>query len=357
MTAEVVVVGYGPAGAAAAIAAHDAGAHVTVLESAPRGGGNAVYSGGFLFDVPGGAAVDHIDALSFGRTPREVLASYAGGLADLPEWLASLGATLETFDPPAGRLPASFPSWPHLPAGTDIRYRVVAGGDGRRGEALWEALDTAVRRRDVDVRTDTAVRRLALDDDGVVGVVLPDGDALPAAAVVLACGGFEGDRELADSYLPLGPTWPVGTPHNDGAGLRMAQQVGAALWHMYGCFGWFALRVPEYTAPFAVDFFAPTFVMLDADGERFADETGYEVHDRLRALLTYLPRNRNKPALPTWAVFDEATRTAGPLNGLLGSPNDYTWSQDNSVEVERGGSPPAQAPPRWPRRPASTSAG
>ncbi len=115
---------------------------------------------------------------------------------------------------------------------------------------------------------------------------------------------------------------------------------------MYGFFGWFALRVPEYAAPFAIDFFAPTFVLLDGDGERFADETGYEVHDRLRALLSYLPRNRNKPALPTWAVFDEATRKAGPLNGLLGTPNDYVWSQDNSAEVDRGwiasGSSPAE---------------
>jgi succinate dehydrogenase/fumarate reductase flavoprotein subunit len=35
-------------------------------------------------------------------------------------------------------------------------------------------------------------------------------------------------------------------------------------------------------------------------------------------------------------VFDEATRQAGPLNGLLGTPNDYTWSADNAVEIGRG---------------------
>ena len=48
--ADVVIAGYGPAGAAAAIAAHDAGRSVLILESAERGGGNARYSGGFLFD-------------------------------------------------------------------------------------------------------------------------------------------------------------------------------------------------------------------------------------------------------------------------------------------------------------------
>ncbi len=153
---------------------------------------------------------------------------------------------------------------------------------------------------------------------------------------MLACGGFEADPSLAAAYLPLGPSWPVGHPGNDGTGLRLAQQAGAALWHMYGCFGWFAFRTPEFPAPFAVDFFAASHLFVDADGRRFGDETGYEVHDRLRALLSYLPRNPNRPRLPSWAVFDEAARLAGPLNGLLGTPNDYTWSADNAAEVARG---------------------
>ena len=126
--------------------------------------------------------------------------------------------------------------------------------------------------------------------------------------MILACGGFEAEPALADAYLPYGPSWPVGHPGNTGAGLVMAQQAGAALWHMYGCFGWFAFRTPDFPAPFAVDFFGASHVFTDADGRRFADETGYEVHDRLRALLTYLPRNPNRPRLPSWAVFDEAAR-------------------------------------------------
>ena len=55
---DVVIAGYGPAGAAAAIAAHDTGRSVLVVEAAARGGGNARYSGGFLFDVPDDAATD-----------------------------------------------------------------------------------------------------------------------------------------------------------------------------------------------------------------------------------------------------------------------------------------------------------
>jgi succinate dehydrogenase/fumarate reductase flavoprotein subunit len=332
----VVIVGFGPAGAAAAVAAHDAGAEVVVLEASTAGGGNAMHSGGFLLDLPPDRVVGHLDALCFGRTPREVLEAYGEGLRGLSEWLESIGATMTAFEPPPMRFPASFPAWPSFPGGDSIRYSVVAGGEGPRGEALWRVLESAVRARPVQVRFDVRVDRLLLDGARVTGVALPDGMSERADAVVLACGGFEADPELADSFLPLGPTYPVGHPYNDGAGLRMAQQAGASLWHMYGFFGWFATRVTGFEAPFAIDFFGPGHVLLDAEGRRFADETGFEVHDRLRSLLTYLPRNANRPGLPTWAVFDEATRLAGPLNGLLGTPNDYVWSHDNGAEVERG---------------------
>src|ERR1700712_4375834 len=92
---DVVVVGYGPAGAAAAIAAHDAGRSVLVLERTPEGGGNAVHSGGFLFDVPDPQAAEHVDALAFGRTGRPVIDAYVNGLHGLDGWLRSLGAETE----------------------------------------------------------------------------------------------------------------------------------------------------------------------------------------------------------------------------------------------------------------------
>ena len=155
---------------------------------------------------------------------------------------------------------------------------------------------------------------------------------------------------LADAYLPFGPSWPVGHPGNTGAGLVMAQQAGAALWHMYGCFGWFAFRAPDFPAPFAVDFSGASHVFTDADGRRFADETGYEVHDRLRALLTYLPRNANRPRLPSWAVFDEAARRAGPLNGLLGTRTITPGARTTPPRSAAAGFSPRMVPRTWPGR-------
>jgi hypothetical protein len=203
---DVVIAGYGPAGAAAAIAAHDAGRSVLILESAERGGGNARYSGGFLFDVPDDAAIAHLDALCFGRTDRAVLEAYAAGLHELDGWLCSLGGTTAPFEPPPARLPAPFPSWPHLPAGQRIRYRTVAGGPGRRGEALWDLLDAAVRARGIDVRYRTAAERLLPGADGAMTGMAAGGAEEPAAGgVILACGGFEANPVLAEAYLPYGP--------------------------------------------------------------------------------------------------------------------------------------------------------
>ncbi|WP_375479012.1 FAD-dependent oxidoreductase [uncultured Jatrophihabitans sp.] len=337
LTVDVVVVGYGPAGAAAALAARAGGADVLVVEAGSHGGGNALYSGGFLFDVPGPACLEHLDSLSFGRTDREVLSAYAEGLHENADWLAALGAPTERFDPPPIRLPAPFPSWPNFPAGKEIEYRVVSGGTGRRGSELWNGLAGAVAERNIPIRFETPVVDLLLDDGRVAGVVTATGETVHArGGVVLACGGFEADPALADAYLPLPTGRQVGHGRNDGAGIRLAQRAGAALWHMYGFFGWFAYTAPEHPSAFAIDFFAPGHLFVNADGHRFADETGFEVHDRLRALSTYLPRNPNRPRLPCWAVFDEPTRLAGPLNGLLGTPNDYVWSADNAAEIERG---------------------
>ncbi|MGN6870325.1 MAG: FAD-binding protein [Solirubrobacteraceae bacterium] len=148
-------------------------------------------------------------------------------------------------------------------------------------------------------------------------------------------GSFEADPELRDSYLPL-PLVSVGHQGNTGDTLRLAQAAGASLWHMSAFFGWLSFVHPEYPAGFTLDVHAPSFIYVDGDGLRFADETGWEVHDRLRALTTYLPRRRNRPRMPGWIVFDEAARLAGPLHGIVGSPNGYAWSPDNSAEVDAG---------------------
>jgi succinate dehydrogenase/fumarate reductase flavoprotein subunit len=326
---DVLVVGFGIAGAAAAIAAHDAGARVAIVEKTGAGGGNCVHSGGFVFDVDGPRAVDHLDALCFGMTDRSILEAFADGLHDVPAWIEALGGVAKPVDLAA--FAGMLPSWPHFPGAGHVQYRRCGSGP-----ELWRAVAAAVKARGIPVTYGTGAADLLTDDGRVTGATLTNGATIRARnGVVLACGGFEYDAELRDAHLPL-PLVPLGHPGNTGDGIRMAQRAGASLWHMSACLGWFAFHHPDFAAAFPLDVHAPSFLYVDADGRRFADETGWEVHDKLRSLTAYLPRRANHPHLPGFLVFDEPARRAGPLNGIVGPPNAYTWSADNQTEIAQG---------------------
>ena len=337
---DVLVVGFGAAGAAAAISAHDAGASVAIVEKTASGGGNCVHSGGFLFDLGGPSAVDHLDALCFGKTDRTVLEAYAAGLREVPEFIEALGGTAAPVDFEA--FGGMLPSWPHFPGAGHVGYRQFVPGKGERpGPGLWRVLEGAVREGGIPVAFGCPAVDLVTYGNGnrVTGAIVEhDGERARIeanAGVVLASGSFEADPELCDTYLPL-PLASVGHQGNTGDTLRLARAAGASLWHMSAFFGWLSYVHPDFPAAFTLDVHAPSFIYVDGDGRRFADETGWEVHDRVRALTAYLPRRPNRPRVPGWIIFDEAARHAGPLHGIVGSPNDYDWSPDNSAEVAAG---------------------
>jgi len=335
---DVLIAGFGAAGASAALAASEAGASVAVVEKTSAGGGNCVHSGGFLLEVDGPRAVDHLDARCFGKTDRAVLQAFADGLPEVAGFLAWLGGATAPVDLAA--FGGMLPSWPHFPGAGHVRYRQFTPVDGERpGIGLWRVLEAAVRDRGVPVALNCPVRDLVLDGGRVAGAIVEDeGDPVRIGVrrgVVLASGSFEADAGLRDTYLPL-PLVSVGHPGNTGDTIRLAQAAGASLWHMSAFFGWLSFAHTAYPAAFTLDVHAPSFIYVDGDGRRFADETGWEVHDRVRALMAYLPRRRNRPRLPGWIIFDEGARRAGPLHGIVGSPNGYDWSPDNSAEVAAG---------------------
>jgi succinate dehydrogenase/fumarate reductase flavoprotein subunit len=330
----VLVVGFGPAGAAAALDAHRHGASVQIVEKCSAGGGNCRHSGGFLFDIDGPGAVDHLDALCFGKTDRSVLEVYAAGVQQVPAWIEELGGRTAPVDMEA--FGGMLPSWPHFPGAGHVTYRQYVGDGTRPGIALWELLEQAVRAAGIPVALDAPVTELIVRDGAVRGAVVDGQRRIEAdGGVILASGGMEYDAELRDAFLSL-PLVPVGHPGNTGDTLRLAGQAGASLWHMSAFFGWTAFRHPDFSAAFTLDVHAPSFLYVDAGGRRFADETGWEVHDKIRSWTAFLPRNVNHPQLPGYIIFDEAARLAGPLHGIVGTPNAYAWSPDNAAEVAAG---------------------
>jgi len=259
---DVLIAGFGAAGASAALAACEAGASVAVVEKTSAGGGNCVHSGGFLLEVDGPRAVDHLDALCFGKTERAVLQAFADGLPEVAGFLASLGGATAPVDLAA--FGGMLPSWPHFPGAGHVRYRQFTPADGERpGIGLWRVLEAAVRDRGVPVALDCPVRELMLEGGRVAGAIVADeGDLVRIGVrrgVVLASASFEADAELRDTYLPL-PLVCVGHPGNTGDTIRLAQAAGASLWHMSAFFGWLSFVHPDYPAAFTLDVHAPSFL-------------------------------------------------------------------------------------------------
>jgi len=90
-TADVVVVGYGYAGAVAAIEAHDAGADVLLIEKMPDPGGISITSGGNVRIVEDAEeGFRHLQATNAGTTPDSVLRALAAGMAEIPAYFGKL---------------------------------------------------------------------------------------------------------------------------------------------------------------------------------------------------------------------------------------------------------------------------
>jgi hypothetical protein len=77
-------------------------------------------------------------------------------------------------------------------------------------------------------------------------------------------------------------------------------------------------------------------IFVDQQGRRFVNET--LPYDAILKAMTYFdPGQQAWPRIPAWCIFDEKTRTGGPagLSVPIGQPI-YTWSADNSAEIESG---------------------
>jgi tricarballylate dehydrogenase len=301
---EVIVVGAGNAGLVAALAAHEAGARVSVLEKAPRDtrGGNSRYSmGAFAFGCPTLAdlrallaepdpewerrGVRHYPPEEFGAD----LTRISLGAADpamtrllvdhaypVAAWLRDQGLRWELIlipAPPSAEAPADTRAY-------NIGWvRTVGEGPG-----LIDALFDLVAQRGIEVRYDTAATGLVRDAGGRVGGVLVEGPAgtepLAADAVILASGGFEASAAMRAQHL--GPLWEGvkvrGTAHNTGDGLTMALAAGAQ-----PCGDWAGchstpvdVAAPPFGSPEATYLsrrvMYPFGVMVNAAGRRFVDE-------------------------------------------------------------------------------------
>ncbi len=354
---DVVVVGYGGAGATAAITAHDHGAEVIVLEKMPAGGGNTCISGG-AFLAPASNervqdAIQYVEALGYGATEREVIQTFMESALETKDWIRQIGGEAVPFQPFKGVFyprPPAGPNFSNIAGGEHLIRLIIKGNESDPwSKRLWNLLSTNVERRRIKVMTSTPAKELITNRKGeVVGVVADKGGkkllVKAKRAVILTSGGFEYNEAMKEAFLPCKPFYASGSPSNTGDGIVMAQKVGAALWHMTAVAGYFAFKTPEFQAAFMLRYCSPGFIHVNRQGKRFCDETGRDYHDSWRDFSQVDSSEKTRhlchPNIPAYGIFDEATRCKGSLYRMpnpSGYNRDlYEWSPDNSREIAKG---------------------
>lgn len=344
---DLVIVGYGGAGASAAIEAHDASLRVCIVEKSSAGGGNTQQSGGSIrwIEDPD-AAMRALRTYADSVTPDAVFEAFVQGVAPTVEWLRSLGA--ELIEPPA---------WTRGYPGANIQTLEGADRDGSLGgrlrvrseeglsggEALWEVLRTATESRDIEVLYNTACTGLAVDHESgrVRGAVVstPDGEReiLADRAVVLTTGGFGADRDMQANFLGRSMLG-MGLPdRNTGDGVRMAQEVGAGLWHMKSFATVMGYALPGFGQAIQHQMQDTHYIYVDGSGRRFINELGYDWHALPDEFLTTVGDVSVSPRTPAYVIFDEVARRAGPIiNATTRAGRLLRWSADNTAEIDRG---------------------
>lgn len=226
-TVDVVVVGAGLAGHAAALSAVERGATVLLLEKGLDYGGSSARSGGGLLfsgtalqmtngveDDPEATRAEILTAGKYVNDPVAVDV-YLRHQLETYDWLCSVGATFTL----SAAFPGAVPRLHAMPKGTLVgllHERLVAAA----GADYW---------------ADAPANRLVRGADGQVnGVIVNNGGMKSEISVrrgiVLASGGFSHNRDLLRLFAPKwADALNMGGPYNDGDGLTMAWALGAQL--------------------------------------------------------------------------------------------------------------------------------
>ncbi len=364
---DLLVVGYGLAGEAAALEASDIdpAANILVIEKldAAQAGGNSIASGQTVI-VPSPDDVDtfktYVGAcFEPNPIPEEYLDWMCNEFATQASWIQGTvspvgyeigyvsGGPLTW-----GKLVTEFPDL----AGSNFvgcSGHVRAAGQTFEYGGVWRGFSLAVEARDnIEVDFECALTQLIVDAEGkVVGGVVNNGgteERIGASkGVVLACGGYENNLQMQRDFHGMDNVYTGGTPGNTGDAIQMLMGLGAEIWHMRnqtqsGGF-WLGIKVPDYEPTFMRAFSMPagSWIEVDAEDKRFYNESAayHRQHMKYKQYGHYvdLPHDR---ALPVSLIFDDKTCSAGAIvTKWLSWPITtlgYTWSDDNSVEIEKG---------------------
>jgi hypothetical protein len=362
MSTDVCVVGYGGAGAVTAISAFDAGADVLILEKTPShaslgitgtaptyaisgGGGNThMCAGAIIWPNDPIAGATHLYNISWGATPMDVCQAWALMANQERAWLDKMGIKYTV----SAASTAEFPTLP----GASCIYGLSAVG---QGPSFFQQLDQQVQKRGIPILFNSAGTDLIQDPitKEILGVQAFSNfsevvNIKARRGVVICTGGFEYNDSMKLNYLKSYPYHGLGWPYNTGDGIKMAQNVGAGLWHMNAIS---AFMRQWYPALSPISLYCSVsgggYIWVNKYGKRYYNETlgATFTHTWNYALGDFDLTEPGYDRIPTFLIFDETTRLKGPVMGTTSYaaaaiPPQFggipAWSKDNSVEIAAG---------------------
>ncbi|MEO6473437.1 MAG: FAD-binding protein, partial [Aeromicrobium sp.] len=350
---EVLVIGAGMAGVAAAIEAATTGARVLVLDRGGRLSCTSAMAGGHFY-LGGGTPVQ--EAAGYEDTPAEMakyltavspdcdpekIRVYSEGSIEHFGWLESLGFEFERSYYPQkaaiqpGTQGVMFSGneklWPFCDLAVPAPRGHKPPVEGDMGGATL-VLELALKKLDelgVEIRYETGATALvtehrAPDGEVVVGATwkrFSETGAVRASAVVVAAGGFVMNPDMVHEFAPplealIAKGMALGNTYDDGLGIRLGQSVGGVAEHMDGAF---------LTAPFYPPGDLVKGICVNNRGERFVAEDSY--HSRTSAFVF------DQPEQKAWLVLD-SVHMAEPAYGL--QPLVDGWETVAEMEVGLG---------------------
>ncbi|TFV57844.1 FAD-dependent oxidoreductase [Mycobacterium sp. PS03-16] len=350
--ADVVIAGYGVAGAAAAVEAARAGADVLVLERTGSWGGAAAMAGGIIY-LGGGTALqkacgfdDSVEAMATflnaamgpGADPARI-ADYCDGSVAHFDWLVECGVPFKPeffaepgWEPmgdqglvysggenayPFNTIAAPAPRG-HVPQMTDKKQ-----GEASAGYMLMKPLVDTATAAGARSLYDVRAQRLVTESDGrVTGICARQyGEDVTIRArrgVVLATGSFAYNDAMVTAYAPRIAGRPAASiEQHDGQAIRMAQALGADLAHMD------ATEVAIFADPQQL----VRGILVNGRGQRYVPEDTYP--GRIGQLTLYQQDNVAYLIIDGEAQ-DEAMASLSPQL-MLRPP---TWVCDTVAELE-----------------------
>ena len=280
---DVLVVGAGACGLSAAIAAHDAGASVAIVEKRERPGGNSALSTG---SVPGGGTRFQ-RAAGIEDSPERMIADLmkiAGDTDDIALLRRICEVSAQTVEWLADAVPARMfliTAYKHIGHGVERLHAPRS----RRGQDLVDDLLAGVERRGIPLAVGNGVEDLIMEDGRVCGAQIRSSEGLlevRAKAVILAVNGFAADPALVREYCPeIAGAQYFGAPGSHGEAVRWGRKLGAALANMGAYQGYAAVAYPHGSL-LSWTTMEKGGILVGADGRRFGDESlGYSGYARV----------------------------------------------------------------------------